>query len=170
MNTKIKSIWNKVRGLVAHPTIRVKLDEGAILPERAHDTDAGADIFAPHDVTVPGCEVLRTPMGDYLLSCGCAVIHTGVHVELPHNTVGMLKSKSGLNRDHDIIGEGVIDQGYDGEIVVKLYNLGPVSKTLPRGSKIIQLVVMPVLYPTYVEAEQIEAGERGSDGFGSTGA
>ena len=154
-----------------YPTIRVKLDEGAMLPDRAHDTDAGADIFTPRDVTVSPSSLAATdhPTIATPVKVGYAIVHTGVHVELPPTTVGMLKSKSGLNVKHGIIGEGVIDEGYDGEIVVKLYNLTNEPVHLPAGSKITQLCVMPVLYPTYRQADEINAGERGSNGFGSTG-
>ena len=151
--------------MTMYPTIKVKLDEGAYMPDRAHDTDAGADVFTPRDVTVPQ----SLAYDDGTLGIGYAIVHTGVHVELPPTTVGMLKSKSGLNVKHGIIGEGVIDEGYDGEIVVKLYNLTNKPVHLPKGSKIIQLCVMPVLYPTYRQADEISAGERGSNGFGSTG-
>lgn len=147
-----------------YPTINVTLDDGAFLPERAHEIDAGADIRTPIEVTVPRSKRHQ----DDSVSVGYAIVHTGVHVELPENTVGMLKSKSGLNVKHGIIGEGVIDQGYDGEIVAKLYNLGIEDVTMPKGSKIIQLCVMPVLYPAYRQVKSIKAGERGSNGFGST--
>jgi len=136
--------------------MRVKLDEGARLPERAHPTDAGADLFAPHDVVIPAFDSVT--------------VDTGVHVELPGGTVGMLKSKSGLNVKCNVIGEGVIDEGYSGSIVVKLYNLGDFDVKLPAGSKISQLVVLPVLYPRIVEVDEIASGTRGDAGFGSTDA
>lgn len=136
--------------------MRVKLDDGAMLPHRAHATDAGADLFAPHDVVIP--------------ARGSMTVDTGVHVELPGGTVGMLKSKSGLNVKCNIIGEGTIDEGYGGSIVVKLYNLGDFDVKLPAGSKISQLVVLPVLYPRIVQADEIAAGPRGSNGFGSSDA
>lgn len=137
--------------------IRVKLDEdkGALLPVRAHATDAGADILTPRSFLLP--------------ARSGAVIRTGVHVELPHGTVGMLKSKSGLNIFHDIVGEGVIDEGFTNEIVAKLYNHGDVPYQFERGDKIIQLVVMRVLYPAITQADEISGGERGDDGYGSTG-
>lgn len=135
--------------------VNVKLDEGAFLPVRAHGTDAGADI--------------RSPKGFVLSGKNSAVIHTGVHVQLPPSTVGILKSKSGLNVNHDIIGEGVIDEGYSGEIVVKLYNMGRTPHTFRRGDKLIQLLVVPVLYCGFEQVDEIDAGERGSNGFGSTG-
>lgn len=139
-------------GSVVVPTM---LDEGAYLPERAHDTDAGADIKTPVAVSVP--------VG------GSAIVRTGIHVQLPNMTVGMVKSKSGLHINDDITTDGVIDEGYSGEIVVKLHNRGRESKRFEAGEKIAQLVIMPVWYPTYRQVDAIASGKRGANGFGSTG-
>lgn len=135
--------------------LRVRLDEGAYLPQRAHDTDAGLD--------------LRTPVDAYVRAGGCTVIDTGVHIQLPHGTVGMLKSKSGLNVKDGIVSKGVIDEGYTGTILVKLYNHGTEAKQFGRGDKITQLVVLPVLYVKVEQAEELDGGDRGDNGFGSTG-
>jgi dUTP pyrophosphatase len=81
----------------------------------------------------------------------------------------MLKSKSGLNVSHDIVSEGVIDEGFTGEVVVKLYNHGNKPYRFERGDKITQLVIVPVFYPTYKEVSSISGGPRGNDGYGSTG-
>lgn len=137
------------------PTIKVTLDEGAKLPVRAHDTDAGADLCCREGVTIaPG---------------DSALVDTGVHVELPHGTVGMLKSKSGLNCMQAMTTTGVIDEGYTGPIKVRVYNHGAFPKEFRAGDKVTQLVVMPVAYPTYEQAEEISGGERGDAGYGSTG-
>lgn len=135
--------------------VQLDVEKGALLPIREHSTDAGADILSPRNFLLP--------------ARGSSVIRTGVHVQLPPSTVGMLKSRGGLNLWHDIVGEGVIDEGFTNEIVVKLYNLGDLPHQFERGDKIIQLVVMPVLYPSIEHVEQIEGGERGSNGYGSTG-
>lgn len=135
--------------------VKVKLSPMAYLPERAHDTDAGADI--------------RTPDGFTLRAHGSEIVATGVHVQLPPNTVGMLKSKSGLNIHYGIISEGVIDEGFSGEIMVKLYNLSDRDHLFQRGDKITQLVIMPVHYVTYEQTDEIRGGARGSSGYGSTG-
>lgn len=135
--------------------LRVKLDEGAYMPVRAHETDAGADILSPKEFVLSGKN--------------SAVIHTGVHVELPAGHAGILKSKSGLNVKHDIVGEGVIDEGYDGEIVVKLYNQGNTPHTFRREDKLIQLLIVPVLYCGFEQVDEISGGDRGAGGFGSTG-
>ena len=135
--------------------VRLDYDKAALLPVRAHATDAGADILTPRSFMLP--------------AHSSAIIRTGVHVELLPNTAGMLKSKSGLNIFHDIVGEGVIDEGFTNEIVVKLYNLGNDPYQFVRGDKIIQLVVVPVLYPDIVQVDEISGGERGDAGYGSTG-
>ena len=135
--------------------MKVKLDKGAYMPERAHATDAGADLRTPHDVTV--------------MPRGSVVIDTGVHIELPPNTVGMLKSKSGLNVKYGITSEGVIDVGYTGSIRVKLYNNSDKAYELKAGDKISQLVVMPILTPSFELVDELEDTERGNGGFGSTG-
>lgn len=81
----------------------------------------------------------------------------------------MLKSKSGLNVKHDIVGEGVIDSGYTGSIRVKLYNHGSESYMIERGDKISQLVILPIITPELELADELEETERGANGFGSSG-
>lgn len=135
--------------------MKIKLDPEAICPTRAHETDAGLDLYATEDKTVP--------------PYGSATFDTGVHVELPPFTAGFLKSKSGLNVKYDITSEGVIDIGYTGSIVVKLYNHGQKPYTVRRGDKISQLVVMDIELPSIQIVDELEKTERGDGGFGSTG-
>lgn len=80
--------------------MKIKLDPGAFCPTRAHETDAGLDLYATEDKVVP--------------PYGSAIFDTGVHVQLPPFTAGFLKSKSGLNVKHGITSEGVIDVGLHG--------------------------------------------------------
>lgn len=135
--------------------MKVKLDPGAYMPERAHSADAGYDLRSPFT---------------YCLRAGAAVvIDTGVHVQIPDRFVGMLKSKSGLNVRHDIVGEGVIDSGYTGSIRVKLYNHGSQSYMIETGDKISQLVILPIITPELVLVDELEETDRGDKGFGSTG-
>lgn len=135
--------------------IKVKLDEGAFAPESAHTADAGYDLRTPIDFAIGGG--------------GSAKIDTGVHIAIPEGYVGFLKSKSGLNVNHNLIGEGVIDSGYTGSIVVKLYNLGNIARFFERGDKIIQLVLLPIIKPDVEIVDSLEDTERGDNGFGSTG-
>ena len=135
--------------------MKIKLDRGAFIPVRAHGTDAGADLRSPIDTVVP--------------AMGSRVIDTGVHIQLPHGYVGMLKSKSGLNVKYGITSEGVIDEGYTGQIMVKLYNHSNYPYTVMRGDKITQLVIVPCEYLQFDLVDDLEDSERGDDGFGSTG-
>lgn len=135
--------------------MKVQLDSGAYEPLRAYMQDAGLDIRSPICVVVP-------PRGS-------AVIDTGVHVEIPFGQAGFLKSKSGLNVKHGITSEGVVDAGYDGAIVCKLYNNSDAPYTVKRGDKITQLVIIPVVTDNVEVVEKISGFERGSRGFGSTG-
>lgn len=141
--------------ILSPTTIAYSLDEGAFEPIRAHQTDAGAD--------------LRTPFGFTLPPHGSMDVDTGVHVELPHGTCARVEPKSGLNVNGGIVAWGLIDEGYSGSIVVKLYNLGKLCHYFDRGDKIAQLTVSPVLYPAFERVGEVRGGERGSSGFGSTG-
>ena len=136
-------------------TIKVVLDKWAYVPERAHKADAGLD--------------LRSPIKSPLHAGKSIVIDTGVHVAIPEGYVGMLKSKSGLNIKYGILNEGVIDAGYTGSIMVKLYNFGERDIMIERGDKISQLVFLPIATPDVEVVKQLEATERGNQGFGSTG-
>lgn len=142
--------------------IKVKLDPGAIMPTRAHSTDAGLDLYSPRVVVVPACRAGWN-------RAGSVCIDTGVHIEIPAGYVGMIKSKSGLNVKHSITSEGVIDSGYTGSMVVKLYNHGLADITIQKGQKISQLVLLPIITPEPELVDDLEATERGNGGFGSTG-
>lgn len=143
--------------------IKVKLDDGAYMPTRAHSADAGLDLYSPVDVEVPD-------RWDEVSREGSVCIDTGVHVAIPEGFVGMIKSKSGLNVKNGITGEGVIDSGYTGSMVVKLYNHGCQSVHIKKGQKISQLVLLPIITPELELVDDLEATERGNGGFGSTGA
>ena len=136
--------------------MKVKLDAGAYMPTRGHETDAGLDI--------------RAKDGQIVCAKESAIFHTGVHVKLPHGCAGVIISKSGLNVNHDITSTGLIDEGYDGEIVIKLYNHGGYDYKVKAGDKISQLVVIPVSYEDVEIVDDLEQkSARGSNGFGSTG-
>lgn len=135
--------------------MKITLDKGAHMPERAHDTDAGIDLKALEGGVIPQHD-----------SC---VFRTGVHIELPHGYAGLLVSKSGLNVKHDITSTGLIDEGYTGEILVKLYNHSDSYFVVNEGDKITQLVIIPVAYERLEVVEDLDDSERGDGGFGSTG-
>ena len=135
--------------------MKVKLDEGARIPTRAYEFDAGMDIYSRENKIVP--------------AHGSAVFDTGVHVAIPAGYCGMLKSKSGLNVKHGLTGEGVIDYGYTGSIRVKLYNDSGDDYAVKMGDKISQLVLIPVYLPQIEIVDELPPTARGARGFGSSG-
>lgn len=135
--------------------MKIMLDPDAVLPSRAHDQDAGLDLYSREEqIILPG---------------ESAVFDTGAHIELPPGTYGQLFSKSGLNVNYNVVScGGTIDEGYTGSIRVKLYNLGKKPYLIRKGQKICQLVIMPCLKPEMEVVDSLSETERGSDGFGST--
>ena len=136
-------------------TMKIKLDGGAWMPDRAFDEDAGLDIMAMNDEVVPAHDSV--------------LFDTGVHVELPQNTCGMLVSKSGLLCKHGIMSTGLIDEGYTGSIKVKLFNFSNEDYEVKYGDKISQLVIIPVIKPYLSIVKDLEETDRGNNGLGSTG-
>lgn len=136
--------------------MKIILDAGARMPERAHPQDAGLDLYSREEVII--------------LPWESAVFDTGVHVELPPGTFGQLLSKSGLNVNYNIVScGGTIDEGYTGSIKVKLYNLGQKPYMIRKGQKICQLVIIPCVKPELEVVNSLDKTERGDNGFGSTG-
>lgn len=135
--------------------VLVQLDRGAKMPERAHESDAGYDLFAREMKIIKAGE--------------SAVFNTGVHMAIPRGYVGFLKSKSGLNVHGGLQSEGVIDSGYTGAICVKLYNHGDMDYPIMPGDKISQLVILPIVTPELTKVASLGNTERGDKGFGSSG-
>lgn len=135
--------------------INCVIDNGSYMPEKAHESDAGFDLRTPEYVTIE--------------AHGSATIDTGVHIEIPEGYVGFIKSKSGLNVKLGLRAEGVIDAGYTGSIVVKMYNDSHRAYTFARGDKITQLVILPIPQVELEKADSLEETERGDNGFGSSG-
>lgn len=138
--------------------MKFKLDKGAIMPTKAYRGDAGIDLYSRETKTIK--------------AHSSESFDTGVHVKIPKGTAGFLKSKSGLNVNHGITSDGgVIDYGYTGSIVVKLYNHSDIDYTVEAGNKISQLVIMQILTPAIEIVDQITYpdAERGDNGFGSSG-
>lgn len=134
----------------------VMLDKGAIMPTRAHSSDAGLDLYTPFFIMVP--------------PHGRSIIDTGVHVGIPDGYVGKLESKSGLMRKAGLTCRGTIDAGYTGTIQAVIFNHTDKAYTFEKGDKVTQLVIYPIATPTPIQVESLELTERGANGFGSTGA
>jgi dUTP pyrophosphatase len=138
--------------------MKIVLDSGAKAPQRAHQFDAGLDLYAKWDI-----EPVTIPPK------GMRVIDTGVHAQIPQHFAGFVKSRSGLMCKHSITTDGVVDADYTGSIHVALFNHGDKEYTVEPGEKIAQLVIVPCCLPPLEVVESLEDTDRGNNGFGSTG-
>jgi dUTP pyrophosphatase len=121
-------------------TIRVaKLNDEAILPTRKNPTDAGMDLYAFVDDYHRFVDVLPHEMN---------ILYTGITVEIPKGHVGLIYPKS---RNIYLIGAGVVDEGYQGEILVKIVNTNTHTVRFSHGDAIAQMVIVPVFTPEIVE-------------------
>jgi dUTP pyrophosphatase len=141
-----------------------KVRQTAKLPVRAHDTDAGMDLFF-----CPSYNSLQTirPRESVLLS-------TGLKIEVPFGYMLEIKNKSGIaSKRNLVVGACVVDSGYNGEIFVNLHNIGPMTEEISPGQKIAQAVMIPVVYPEIEEIQEdsVYGGQtsRGDGALGSTG-
>jgi len=137
----------------------VKLKDEALLPTRAHEGDAGLDLYA--------CEAAHIGPGERWS------VGTGVGVEIPTGHAGLVLPRSGLARDHGIAlvnAPGLIDSGYRGELRVLLLNTDPAETfRVEPGERIAQLLITPIATPEPVEATELGDSARGEGGFGSSG-
>ncbi|HJQ73659.1 MAG TPA: dUTP diphosphatase [Gaiellaceae bacterium] len=135
-----------------------RLHEGATLPTRAYEGDAGLDLAA--------CERIELGPGER------AVVGTGLSVAIPHGHAGFVQPRSGLAARHGISilnSPGLIDAGYRGELKVVLLNTDRAEPfVVEPGMRIAQLVLVPVASAEPSEVEELPASERGEKGFGSS--
>lgn len=136
-----------------------RLRENAVLPSRAHEGDAGLDLYAAEPAHIGPGERWSVP--------------TGMAVEIPEGHAGLVLPRSGLARKHGISlvnSPGLIDAGYRGELTVLLLNTDPaeVYRVQP-GDRIAQLVVVAIAGTEPVEAQALAESARGDGGFGSSG-
>ena len=132
-----------------------KLYPLAKLPQRAHPTDSGADLFALERTVLPARAITK--------------VHTGIAVELPENTSGIIWGKSSVESKGIKAMAGLVDAPYRGELIVCMYNLNEQDFVFEAGQKVAQLVVLPTLYPAFEEVSELTDTTRGDGGFGSTG-
>ncbi len=132
-----------------------KLDPRAKLPCRAHTTDSGADLFALERTVLPPHTIVK--------------VRTGIAVELPENTSGIIWGKSSVESKGIKAMAGLVDAPYRGELLVCMYNLNDTEFVFEAGQKVAQLVVLPTLYPSFEEVSELSGTTRGEGGFGSTG-
>jgi dUTP pyrophosphatase len=135
-----------------------RLREGAVLPARAYDGDAGLDLSASERVELAPGER--------------AVVGTGLAVAIPDGHAGFVQPRSGLAAKHGIAvvnSPGLVDAGYRGELRVVLLNTDRRETfVVEPGMRIAQLVVVPIAVPELREVDELPESERGERGFGSS--
>lgn len=127
-------------------------------PTRAHDDDAGFDLYVS-DTTIVGAHSFVD-------------IPTGIAVEIPQDCWGLLTGRSSTLRNRGLLViNGVIDPGYRGELYSAVWNLTDHDVTIETGERLAQLIIMPNTTRSFamVEVESLSAHERGTKGFGSSG-
>lgn len=136
-----------------------RLKDEATLPTRAHEGDAGLDLYA--------CEAAHIGPGERW------GVGTGIAVQIPDGHAGLVLPRSGLAKKHGIVlvnSPGLIDAGYRGEVRVLLLNTDPAETfRVEAGDRIAQLVIVPIALAEPVEVEALAESARGDGGFGSSG-
>jgi dUTP pyrophosphatase len=138
----------------------IRLSEHATLPTRAHDSDAGLDLYAAEGARIsPG---------------GRVSVGTGLAVAIPEGLAGLVLPRSGLALKHGVTlvnSPGLIDPGYRGEVRVLLHNTDLTSEfRLASGDRVAQLILVPIAHASPLESDSLDSTVRGAGGFGSTGA
>lgn len=135
--------------------IKVKLLESdAVVPTRAHDTDAGYDLYALEDTFITGSP--RT-------------VRTGIATEFPPEYYAQIRGRSGLASKGLFCFHGTVDAGYRGEWLVIMYTLNGVGYHIRKGDRIAQMVLTPLPQYTVDLVDELSDSERGTSGYGSTG-
>lgn len=138
-----------------------RLVSEAVMPRRAHASDAGWDLVA----------VSRKVDAD-----GAVVYGTGLAMEIPEGYVGLVFPRSSVAKKDLVLSNcvGVIDSGYRGEVMAKFKLLDPLVKHdeyhwYNVGDRIAQLVIMRLPEIEMVESEDLSESDRGEGGYGSSG-
>lgn len=143
---------------IMYPIISIECEYDYCYPTRAHETDAGADLVNKNKTI--------------LYNGSRNLIPTGIKVAIPSGFVGLLFPRSSLSKNYIIMTNsvGVIDSEYRGEVMASLMYQGDLdSYTIEQGTRIVQLVVVPIILPKFQRVTQLAETARGTGGFGSTG-
>ncbi len=138
--------------------IRIKkLTDDAAMPKKAHPTDAGFDLYASADVTVP--------------ARGRVIIPTDIAMEIPEGCFGLVSGRSGLTtRESLIVQVGIIDSHYRNGIGIIMFSQRDDDFTIAKGTRSAQLLILPLAeVEGFVEADELTETDRGTGGYGSTG-
>jgi dUTP pyrophosphatase len=152
--------------------------ENTFAPKRANPSDVGLDLFFSPDVKQGEHDHEKNmPLGSIVIMPNqCMKLRTGLRFAVPHGFCLEIKNRSSVSSKKELlVGGGVIDPGYDGEVVIIMHNVGRNPQMIKPGDKIAQAVLFPVVHvrPILVDenelySDKIAMSDRGNNGFGST--
>lgn len=138
--------------------VSFELGEGAKAPFRGHFGDAGWDLYVSRDVDIePGKTV---------------DVHTDIKIDMPPYLFARIVGRSSTLRSHNLmVNEGIIDNGYTGELFVCIHNLGQETFHAKKGMRLAQILFHTIEDVRWSQVDEVKTvpGKRGEDGFGSTG-
>ena len=132
--------------------MNVKLEEDAVMPSYAKEGDAGLDLSALQDTHIP--------------AGACAIIRTGVAVEIPVNHFGALVGRSGLAAQGVLCHFGTIDSGYRGNLGVIMFNTNPTQFIIKKGTRIAQLIIQEYTSVGLKQVDELGETDRGETVLG----
>lgn len=162
LGMSIDDMEKEINRMSKTKTIKVEVtSEDSVFPKYAYPSDSGFDLHASEEVII----------GPF----GRALVPTGLKLSFEEGYEIQVRPKSGLAIKQGLTvlnTPGTVDQGYTGEIQVIIFNTNNTTITIPKGMKIGQGVLCPVVQGKYVNFEpvdKVEDKDRGDNGFGSTG-
>jgi dUTP pyrophosphatase len=162
LGLSFEEMENDINKSLMTKTIKVELTEDdSVMPSYAYPSDSGFDLYSTKELEIG--------------SFGRVLVPTGIKLSFPEGYEIQVRPKSGLALKQGLTvlnTPGTVDQGYTGEIQVIVFNTNNYSVMIPKGMKIAQAVLCPVVSGKMVEFElvgSVEDKDRGDNGFGSTG-
>lgn len=135
-----------------------ELGEGAKAPFKKHKGDAGWDLYVSKDcVIAPGATV---------------DVHTDIRIDMPPYLYARITGRSSSLRKYNLlINEGIIDNGFTGELFVCVHNMGDKPFKVEKGMRLAQVLFYTIEDVRWSQVNEInpKPGSRGDNGFGSTG-
>jgi dUTP pyrophosphatase len=141
------------------PYVKSHID--AVSPSYNYESDSGFDLYSVNEIEIP--------------AFGRALVPTGLSFDIQDGYEIQVRTKSGLAINQGLMvlnSPGTVDNGYTGEVKAIIFNTNPTSVIIPKGMKVGQAVICPVVnggWVNLVEVNEINEKERGANGFGSTG-
>lgn len=138
-------------------TIKInKLENDAVVPNKANLTDAGYDLYAVEETKIP--------------ARGRSIVRTGISMAIPNGHVGLIWPRSGLAVKSGIdVLAGVVDSGYRGEVCIVLQNHTEYDYIVRKHDRAAQMLIQQILSPSISLVDSLNESDRGTGGFGSSG-